>query len=364
MAWGWFLGLLGLSTLLVALACILKSRTIRIGVIQLAAVICAIGLFEGYLLILARPVDDGTRIEGSAAEGFTDADDQLGYVPHRNVRVTARKFYKSDLIYDVTYTIGANGLRITPPAPHANRGCVLFFGDSITFGEGVNDDENFPYRVGLQTAGDFAVHNFGFSGYGPHQMLAKLQVKRETSIGCLPTHFIYFCIPEHVERVAGLAFWDKHGPRFRLMSNGTVTRDGNFDTAPAFFPFWTALTDNFQAWQRLFGRNRSAKSADLDLLIAIIAEAARVTRKRYPESRFHMILWDGSDNDRVNAIERGSTAAGVMVHRLTRAIPDFRANHMNYVLSEHDLHPNARQHELLARYIAQSILRAGQSAYR
>ena len=60
-------------------------------------------LSEGYLHVLARPVDDGTRIGGDAAGGFTDADDLLGYVPRRNVRVSARKFYKSDLIYEVTY---------------------------------------------------------------------------------------------------------------------------------------------------------------------------------------------------------------------------------------------------------------------
>jgi hypothetical protein len=189
-------------------------------------------------------------------------------------------------------------------------------------------------------------------------MLASLDAHREASVDCAPTHFIYFCIPEHVERVAGLATWDRHGPRFRITTDGTVVRDGNFDTALPSLPLLTPLLNDFRAWQKMFGRARKARAADLDLLVAIIAQAERMTRERYPESRFDVLLWDGSDNDRILKIESGLKAAGVTVLRETNAIPDLRTNYINYVISEHDLHPNARQNDLLADYITQSILGA------
>jgi hypothetical protein len=330
---------------------------------HLAAIICAIGIFEGYLAY-EQTKGDGTRLEGSIADGFTHSDNLLGYAPAPNTQVTAREFYGNSLIYDVVYTIGANGLRTTPLAKAASKGCVAFFGDSITFGEGVNDEESLPYRVAVKTAGEYAVYNFAFSGYGPHQMLANLQAHREQEIvNCTPTHFIYLCIPEHVERVAGLADWDHHGPRFRLMSDGKVVRDGNFDSPPQLFGPWpmpqqiARPLDNFRTWQKLFGRARKADPADLSLLIAVIREAARTAQERYPYSEFHVMLWDGSDNERVRAIESGLQSGETMkVHRETKAIPDFRSNWRRYVLSEYDLHPNPHQHELLADYITQVIL--------
>lgn len=74
-------------------------------------------------------------------------------------------------------------------------GCVLFFDDSLTFGEGVNDNQTMPYRVGMRSAGALRVYNFAFHGYGPHQMLAQIElgVVRDT-IDCLPDHAIYQAI--------------------------------------------------------------------------------------------------------------------------------------------------------------------------
>ena len=81
-------------------------------------------------------------MEGTIVEGYTHPDDMLGYAPDPGKRVTARKLHGNTALYDVTYTIGTDGLRVTPSAPGTPVArCVIFFGDSVTFGEGVNDDE-------------------------------------------------------------------------------------------------------------------------------------------------------------------------------------------------------------------------------
>jgi hypothetical protein len=356
----WLAALLIIFLTLMLLAWFSHSERVRLVSIYLAVIFLALGGAEGYLLY-EQTKGDGTRLEGSINDGFTQPNDLLGYAPHENSRVTARKLHGSSLIYDVVYTIGPNGLRITPAPDGTSQGCVIFFGDSVTFGEGVNDEESLPYKVAIKIGGQYSVHNFAFSGYGPHQMLATLQARREAPlINCTPTHFIYVCIPQHVERVAGLAFWDKHGPRFRLTSESTVVRDGNFDdpdnlTAhPTISQLIQVVLENSLLWQKLFGHTREA--ANLTLLIAIIREAARTTKARYAESHFDVILWDGNDSERVRAIESGLQAAGTAVHRETKAIPDFRSNWRQYVLSEYDMHPNARQLELLADYVVPTIL--------
>ena len=45
---------------------------------------------------------------------------------------------------------------------------MIIFGDSFTFGEGLNCVQMMPYRVGEIGGGRFEVYNFGFQGYGPH----------------------------------------------------------------------------------------------------------------------------------------------------------------------------------------------------
>lgn len=361
----WTAVLLTIAASLAVLAWRSKSSWGKLCLVYSAAFCGAIGLFEAYLALQQQLQGDGTRMDGSITEDFTHPDDLLGYAPAKDRRVTARKWYGGSLIYDVVYTIGSDGLRIAPPpAASAAKGCLIFFGDSITFGEGVNDEEPFPYRIGVKTAGEYRIHNFAFSGYGPHQMLANLQLHRvDEIVRCTPTHFIYFCIPEHTERVAGLAAWDRHGPRFRLAADGSVFRDGNFDGPSAVPGSWTMPQwaqkglDGFLAWQTFFGRLRQAGPKDLALLIAIVRQAARTAKQRHPGSEFDVILWDGSDNDRVRSIESGLAGAGIPVHRLTSAIPDFRTHWQEYVLSMHDLHPNALQHERVADYVITNILK-------
>jgi hypothetical protein len=351
------------------IAWFLRRRVTGVVLVNVAAILCAVGLFELYLAIAADH-GDGTRLEGSINEGFTEPDDLLGYAPRKDIRVTARKFFGDTLVYDATYTIGPDGLRVSPQRePKDAKGCVVFFGDSITFGEGLNDTENYPFRIGSRADGAYEVHNFAFSGYGPHQMLANLWGNRvQERLRCTPTQFVYLMIPEHLERVAGRAMWDKHGPRFVMSADGVLRRDGNFDRpyrAPGglAIPQWLGeRLETFHTWQKLFGRDRPAGADALPLAVAIISEAARTCRQRYPQSAFDVILWDGNDGERVRGLEAGLTAAGIPVHRITRAIPDFRTNWQAYVISEHDLHPNARQHELLADYVASNILRSTPAA--
>ena len=87
-----------------------------------------------------------------------------------------------------------------------------------------------PYLVGERSGNRFRVYNFGFHGYGPHQMLAALTGGRvQDTVDCQPTHVVYQAIVPHVERVSGLATWDRHGPRYVETQDGGVRLAGRFD---------------------------------------------------------------------------------------------------------------------------------------
>lgn len=360
----WSPALLATAALLALAAWSASGAGVKILLANLAAVLVALAAFEGYLGYQSA-LGDGTEMEGTITEGFTHPDDALGYAPDAGRHVTARKRYGDSVLYDVVYTIGPDGLRVTPPTSGSpETSCIVFFGDSVTFGEGVRDDETYPALVAHKVAGAYPVRNFAFSGYGPHQMLAALQSGHvERTAACRPVQFFYLGILEHIARVAGLANWDRHGPRFRLDANGVLRRDGNFDGESSLDPrsrlvAWldSPLTRSL-AWQRFFGRSRNPTGADLDLYVAIVLESARLTRQRFPGSTFRMLLWDGRDDPRIHVIEKRVTGAGIPVHRLTAIIPDFEAQSARYLLSRHDGHPNPRMHQRIADYVADILSR-------
>src|SRR5262249_50407028 len=139
---------------------------------------------------------------------FIGEDELLGYAAVKGGTASHLGRFAGQVLYAVTYTIDEHGQRMPPPFQvplGQDPSCVLFFGDSYTFGLGVNDTETMPYRVGGKSHGQYQVFNFGFPGYGPHQMLAQLQEGLvESVVRCTPRFVIYLAIRGHVARAAGL----------------------------------------------------------------------------------------------------------------------------------------------------------------
>lgn len=343
----------------------LESRKTAVSALlaNLAAVFFALAAFEAYLW-WQDEAGDGTRRDGTVTRGFTAPHPDLGYAPVPGRRVSARKYHGDTLLYDVSYTIGPDGLRDTP-GPDQATVCVVFFGDSITFGEGVNDQETMPAFLAAATGGRAQARNFGFSGYGPHQMLAAIESGLlEKTVSCPPTHFVFLTIFTHVARSAGLASWDPHGPRYRLDGGAVPRRYGNFDSPPLAFSRWPVpawagwVLERSHAYQKFFGRGRAVTDADLELYLAIIARSRDLLAGRYPGSGFHVLLWaDERGDPRVPVIASRLAGMGVAVHPRSRAVPEMHRNPSAYELSPHDRHPNAEGHRLAAEYVARAILK-------
>ena len=157
-------------------------------------------------------------------------DEILGWAPAKGMRTRATQFQNGRPVYDVTQTIDSNGLRISAPAGKAPPdGTVIFFGCSITYGEGLQDDETLPYQVCTQSRGRWRTVNFAFSGYGPHQMLAAIANGRvRCVVDSRPRYAIYVAILDHGARVAGRCSWQDGDPRYRLDPDGEPRLNGHF----------------------------------------------------------------------------------------------------------------------------------------
>jgi hypothetical protein len=320
--------------------------------VSVAAV--AFAAVEAYLS-LHESTADTERI----GRAFYVEDDVLGTVPAKGVRVQA-----ASRSYNVTYTIDSNGLRIAPPVQKdQHAGCILFFGCSMTFGEGLQDNETLPYQVGIQSGGQYRTFNFAFEGYGPHQMLAAIEQGRvRRVVDCSPQYAIYVAITDHVRRAAGKVPYGKHAPRYLLDPGGAVRRVGNFEQAErAPSPLEAELRWQFgksAIYRRLANRASSVSEDDVHRMLAIVRRSRDLLAAEYPGIKFHVILWPDWNKDGVihRELQDGFRQLNIPVHLVEDILPDHSLASTKYVLSSHDNHPNALADRLLANYVLTKIV--------
>ena len=333
---------------------------------------CRTWNFEYYLWTSSVRAYAAGRVEEGNSSERVYPHDQLGWAPQPGTVITQKLSFGGDVIFDAAYTIGPNGLRISSPATDGHDPppkCVLFFGDSFTFGQGLADHETLPYRVHEQSAQRYRTYNFGVNGYGAHQMLAALQHGIvEDTVQCEPTqvsHVFYQGITDHPARSAGRLWWEERGPKYVLTENGGVRLDGRIEEDDDYAEERSIIEIlGTQIWksniyQRVVQGTYVPKySRDvLDLYLGIINELRMEVLSDYPKAKFHVLLWD-EDNADNRAIREGLRERGVTVHLMSEILPNYRADDLNqqYRLHERDMHPNAFAVELIAQYIVREIL--------
>lgn len=324
-----------------------RARTARRGRAWLLA--CGTtGAATVYLLIAAAVLEPSVParfepLDGAAAGPLHQPDADLGFAHRPGARVRAVREVEGSVTYDVVYTIGSDGLRVTPPAPGGRP--VVFFGCSYTFGDGVDDDETLPARLAVALGGRADVVNRAVGGYGPHQMLRAL----ETGRAPLPpgAHVFHQGLFDHVRRVAGKAPWDDAGPRYELDGDG-VRWTGPLH-APLVRPLRgiaRVLARNGILPRRIFGY--AVTDDERELYVRVVARSAEQVRAA--GGRFTVIFWD--DTPDAAALADRLEARGLEVWRISKLLPGLdRAP----LFLPHDTHPGAEIHRLLATAVAERI---------
>ena len=341
----------------------------RAFLVNLAVIAFTLGVVEAYFFWKEPP-----ERQMEYSESFFEADEVLGYKPASGRTITHRTYDKRELLYSVNYTINAEGLRVASPLKTAiapTEPCVAFFGDSFTFGEGMADNQTMPYHVWNRIGHRYHTVNFGFLGYGPHQMLAAIEQGLLSSKGhCRPSHVVYQAIPTHVSRVAGLEAWDRHGPRYVMKPNGLIQLDGHFDDrSPATIQEWLKATHHSlrpqiqttleasALYRTVLRSHRPVEFQDVALFGAIVGAAKESMTAAFPGAEFHVIFWDYDDDAVVGEqIQTQLKGLGVSVHPVSSILTNFPAARAEYEISPYDRHPNAQAHALIADFVAQRLV--------
>ena len=214
----------------------------------------------------------------------------------RNYSLARKKVRDGKLVYDATYHFDTLYRRVVPEPPGLDPDeFILFFGGSQTFGEGLNDQETIPALVQKDTL-SHRVYNYAYNGYGPHQMLRKLEtytLQDEVTEprGIAFYQYFTFHIPRVLGTMAYISWAGGAAPYYHVNNKDQLEYSGSFATGRFFKTFFY--------W--LLGKSTIAKYYHVDLpatltqhhydLVCHVLDKSRdVFLEQFPDSRFVLII--------------------------------------------------------------------------
>lgn len=277
-------------------------------------------------------------------------DPVLGARPRAEATRTGSTIYRDGkLLYDVVYTTLDNGWRITPQNPKARK-AVIFFGCSFTFGQGLEDAQAIPYRVGELLGPEYQVYNFALYGYGAHQMLAQIQhgfvddiARRHETVEAF-----FITIDGHELRCSGFEDWIKSGPLYAEADGRVVYKGDIRDMDRPSLPPIRKFMRNCLVYRRMAGTSPPHLLEYRELHAAIVAEAGRELQEKY-DIPLTVLLWPDAP------FESQLRRRGVKTLFLGQALPGWEEGMQRYLIPG-DGHPNAQGADQVARFIAASIV--------
>lgn len=239
---------------------------------------------------------------------FVHKDEVLGYKPKPGITTALKRFsinrvplipftHNGELVYDVIYSIDAYGRRVTPCVSSRIRSkFVSFFGCSFAFGEGLNDDQTLPYHIG-KYAPCYKPYNYAFAGYGPQQMLAKIQ-QGDLSREIVQKEGILLCVHAHIDRAIGsmnVCNWISPDlPYYYFSEDGNLVRDGTFATGRPFTSLFYHWVFKSQLLRKILRDLPIAYTDEhIELTATIVEESFRLFRNDFKGSRCYYVNLPG-----------------------------------------------------------------------
>ncbi len=222
-------------------------------------------------------------IRDAASSGLHTLDTMQGWRPTPGA--TCRHVREGD--YDVVYTFDENGYRQSHQAAEAMID-ITFYGDSYTFGHGVNDAETFANVLAAEYLADTVqVYNAGVDGYGIVQMYQALLTRCEDIepgdiVVFTPTSadiqrnlddfvFPYTCAFRRGEGQEPVAFYPAYADGAVISTRLERTLKNKLKLLALTAPSTRGV------WQSILGRNKRDTARDA---LAMMQEAKRITEAR------------------------------------------------------------------------------------
>lgn len=256
--------------------------------------IVAASLTLGLAGLEALAVKSETTSFAVVGKGFYALRPEIGWGASGPGAYPARKSdtQTDAVIYDVTYTIDDSRLRKTESLPSGPT--VAFFGDSFTFGEGVDDSETMPQAFADLAERRFRVANLGFPGYGPHQVLRGLETGIfDEALGPDMRLLVLMTVPWHAERTACKPIYTLRAPRYRLRDEGIAYDGACTSGLNLAFREWAQNTALYRV--AIDPYRHRVDHDEVELYIRIVLAAVELTRTKYGAATLIPYIPTGED---------------------------------------------------------------------
>lgn len=254
------------------LASLLRGKG-RNGFVVLASLAFGLCVVEGIATLR------GLKASTTITQGRVVPRPVIGWGPEHAGRFHAEmRDPAGAVIYVADYTIDANLLRQTTSVEKGSA--IVFFGDSYTYGDGVNDAETLPQAFADLINRKERILNLAFSGYGPQQFLRELETGLfDSLIGSRPRLFIFMTAAWHAERTACKATWTPHAPLYALENGQIVFKGACNEGLSILLREWLENTASYRLMVEPIRHKLSHD--DVDLYIRILLAGVSLAKEKY-----------------------------------------------------------------------------------
>lgn len=259
----------------------------------------------------------------------------------------------TDTVFDVHYSIDHLNKRITPGFDSTKKNYALFFGCSIGFGYGLEDDQTLAYQVQQQGESTNS-YNFAISGTGTNHMLAEIQYRDLSKQvaeknGC--GYYIFFW--DHIYRAIGTMHryteWLHLAPYYK-MEDGKLVRRKLFKDGR---PFISSM------YERLYQTNivkyfetdlpLSLNDSHYDLVTEMVLETKKNYEKQFGNDRFYLVIYP---NYVAYTPEQMQIFKSYLKKKKIKFIDlSHKVVYQGKYTLPGDAHPNAEMNKLMAKYL-------------
>ncbi len=355
--WVWIYAFIFFYTITISL--IFKKKYLKFGALHFSFVMTtfvfmAFSIYEGYLVYnsLHGSSTSGLKRGGGYTSNYFKPDTLLGYGPDKDGIYTSIECEKNDTIYNVSYTI-KNHHRLTPNSNDSSKNCILFFGCSFAFGEGLNDNETLPYYYNEIDSNRNAILNYAFHGYGPHQMLANIEYRVSDDIKNYSGKkiAIYSALYAHIKRSAGKADWDKRGPNYQMV-DGELKYTGSFDYSKYYYTRVIKEVQSRSLLYKMLINNIQITNDDKEQYLEILKKTNKIFKEK--NIPFYILINDNVDkNDDFNFLTTELKKYAINYIFVSDAISSNDIK--KYAISKYDNHPNGLCNKVVAELLYKRI---------
>lgn len=261
----------------------------------------------------------------------------------------------NDTVFDVHFTIDHFNKRITPDFDSSKTNYALFFGCSIGFGYGLEDNQTLAYQVQEQSPNTNS-YNFCISATGTNHMLAQFQYRDLSKQvaekdGC--GYYIFFW--DHIYRAIGTMHryteWLNLAPYYK-MKDGKLVRNKLFKDGRPFISGWyerlyqTNIVKYFEADLPL-----KLNESHVDLVTEMVLETKKAYEKQFGNDKFYLVFYPNYvayTPEEMRIFKSVLTKKKIKFIDLSHTIKYYG----KYTL-DGDSHPNAETNKLMAKYLLQ-----------